>query len=265
VRADALLAAVFRALRVARIDWDVLDLDHLLAESPLADAADGFLVRALREKQTTCDEIDATLPWDTLAAGFSSNFRSNLNKARNKLAKEKDVAYGVAETPAELAALLPPYMTLEASGWKGKEGTSIGQEPHAAEFYAKVLARFGAEGRARINWLKLGERYLAMQVCLVDGGTIYVVKLAYDEAYARYGPGNLLIEHVVRSGRYAKLNLVGSPVWFQMWRPAQQDVVRVRVFNTTARGALALGVLRAVEAARPVLAKVRAARASAST
>ena len=100
--------------------WDALVFDPVLAESPLATvgAVRGGGIHASIVK--TCDEIPCGMNVDSFRSRFSRNLRSNLNKARNKLAREPAVEFGTAARPGELEDALAGFMDLEASGWKGR-------------------------------------------------------------------------------------------------------------------------------------------------
>ena len=216
---DDVLDALSVGLRQAGITWDVLELGPVLDESVLAESPRRWAWRSVRQRVKTCDQVRGDEPWEDFAARLSPNFRSNLNKSRNKLAKEREVVYAMVTDLDEMRALLPPYMALEASGWKGEAGTSMGQDPRTAAFYRRVLDELGALGRVRINTLSIGGQYVAMQFCLVDGETLYIHKLAYDEGRSKLAPGNALLAHVIGARAFRYVNLEGSPPWFQQWKP----------------------------------------------
>ncbi len=261
---DDLLDGIASGLGGHGIRWDLLQLSHLLEEGVFAQRPTRLAWRSLREHVKTCDEVRCSGPWNDYAAKLSSNFRSNLNKAFNKLQKTADVEYAMLrELPAMLDAY-PHFGRVEASGWKGEAGTAIVQDQRLDRFYRKLLAGFAPLGRARINTLAVAGTVIAAQFCLVDQRTIYVFKLAYDETNSKLAPGNMLLRRVIASGDYDAVNLVGSPPWFAQWNPASTEVYRLTLFNTSARGALLLAADRAKELARPIYRRLKALRRPAA-
>ncbi len=67
--------------------------------------------------------VDCSRPFDETFSALSKNFRGNLRKARNKLAKLEGVEFVSARGPEELASALEVFLDVEASGWKGASGT----------------------------------------------------------------------------------------------------------------------------------------------
>src|SRR5262245_814606 len=75
------------------IEWDVLFLPNLLEDSGLLSALNaGPPTLRISEPQTRCNYLSCFRP-DELAARLSQNFRGNLRKARNKLAKLNRVEF----------------------------------------------------------------------------------------------------------------------------------------------------------------------------
>ena len=79
------------------------------------------------------------------------------------------------------------FLALEASGWKGAAGTALG-----ATAATRAFAEQAFVSQARILALSLAGRPIAMILLLLGRETGYSVKVAYDEAFAAFSPGNLL-------------------------------------------------------------------------
>lgn len=267
-RDDLDLAEFFAALgpalaRATGADWDGIRFEPVLAESRLAALSAPRHGAVHRAVVKTCDEIETSAGED-FRARLSANFRSNLNKARNKLSREPYVEFAIETRPLELAAALADFTELEASGWKGQGGTAtaIRLEPRLRAFYHGLTADLAPEGRVVVCTLRVAGRLIAGQFCLRDVDTLYVLKLAYDEEWSRVAPGNMLLEHLVRNGHdvlgVARINLVGDPRWFKDWRPSGQDVYRIWLTNGTVRGRALAGLLGLKERLRPVYRRVSA-------
>lgn len=244
-----ILPAVARALAQDGIGWDLLRFGMVMDESPLVRGLDATRYAHRRVPMKVCEQVDCALPWEQFAARLSGNFRSNLNKARNRLTREPGVQWQVAATPAQIEAAFDDFLQVEASGWKGREGTAIACRPELVRFYRRLIGHFAPVDRLRINALGVGGRTIAAQFCPLDADTLYIYKLGYDEEHSRLAPGNALIEQMVRlgaeQGRYRYLNLVGNPTWFAQWRPEGTPVHLIIVYGSTLR-ALAVRLLAAL-------------------
>lgn len=256
VDAGELLAALLPALaRRAGGAWDALVLEPVPAGSPLAEIGAPPGTRHWRTIVKICEEIPTCASADEHRSRLSPNFRSNLSKARNKLRREPAVEFGAARQSGALEAALDDFVRLEAAGWKGREGTAIAQDPRLFAFYRGLAQELGPQGRVVVNTLRVAGRLIAGQFCLQDDDTLYVLKLAYDEAWSRVAPGNMLLEHLVLNGGadgVRRINLVGNPHWFRDWQPAGQDVHCHWVANGTVRGRALSGLLGAKRRLRPL-------------
>jgi CelD/BcsL family acetyltransferase involved in cellulose biosynthesis len=102
------------------------------------------------------------------------------------------------------------FLAMEASGWKGTAGTALVSRAGDAKFYREVTARFRASGRLRLYSLEVSGQTLAMQTDLCAGRGLFDWKVAYDERFARYGPGTQLQLRVLDMAREADLQWVDS-------------------------------------------------------
>jgi hypothetical protein len=237
-----IVTALLAAMRAAALPWDRVQFTGFSERSCLnrPDLADGH--RIYRDVLTTCDHLLCDLPWDAFAKRLSANFRSNLNKARHRIAREGGAAYEVTHDLARIATLFPEFLRVEGSGWKGAAGTrsAVCLEPRLIGFYQSLIDHFGPSGRVFINTMRFANRVIASQFCLCDSDTLYILKQGYDEHFAHLAPGNSLLEHVVRwsftSRSVRKVSLAGSPGWFQDWKPASANIYRLNFFNSTPLG-----------------------------
>lgn len=233
------------------IRWDALFFPNLLEDSGLLSALnDGSTALQISEPQNHCDYLPC-LPPDELAARFSQNFRGNLRKARNKLAKFNRVEFISIRSPQEIDLALDQFLAVEASGWKGEAGerSAIKLGGRVLAFYQSLTRNFSRIGACEINLLRAEGKCIAGQFCLLAGDTSYILKIGYDEAYAQAAPGNMLLEHTIhryfREGAIKYVNLVTDALWHSCWRPLSYVVYRAWGFNITAAGLTAYLLLRA--------------------
>jgi hypothetical protein len=210
--------------------------------------------RALRDEEVcvephgAVDVIDTTLTEEDQSERQSTKFRGNLRRAHRKLDELSDAHYVHATEGARLREEFAAFLALEASGWKGREGTgtAIRLDPPLKTFYDHLVAQLpGVE----INALYAEGNCLASQLCARNGGDYALLKVCYNEDYAKISPGKLLLDHVVkrcsRDEEIETFNLVSHFDWFQDWSP---DVVSAFTLHVSAdgwKGRLLLRTLRA--------------------
>ncbi len=135
------------------------------------------------------------------------------------------------------------FLRLEASGWKGGggRGSAIMLHPNLILFYQDLMKQFAADKRCLICLLKLDDKVIAAQFCVIAGRTLYLLKTAYDEAFGKIAPGSQLLHETLKyccaSKSLARLSLVTGPVWAaSRWNPGVRDVWKAYVFNSTLVG-----------------------------
>ncbi|MBI5543921.1 MAG: GNAT family N-acetyltransferase [Deltaproteobacteria bacterium] len=161
-------------------------------------ASDGCGV-AMRESWST-PHIPLGGGFEGVKADLTARFRANLRRRQRKLGARGQVQFECAPVAAaaDLSRALAEGFALEASGWKGRSGTAILRDPPAHRFYLRLASAFAPTGELRLFFLRLDGRPVAFFYCLESARTLYLPKLAYDEALADCSPGHLLTGEVVR-------------------------------------------------------------------
>ncbi|MGI5940485.1 MAG: GNAT family N-acetyltransferase [Thermoleophilia bacterium] len=182
--------------------------------------------------------FDCTQPYDELMGRLSKNFRRNLRARWNKLQSLKDVRFVTAFGPDGIEDELKAFMTVEASGWKGRDGTAsaIKLHPDLTAFYHDIATTmYGDEDRCEINSLYAEGHCLASQFCIRTGDEYAIVKIGYDETFAKIGPGHLLFNRTLQrcceDATIRCLDVLSDAPWFKDWRttkvPMQQAHVAI--------------------------------------
>ena len=136
---------------------------------------------------------------DDPLAHLSSGSRSKIRQEYRRLEKEGPVTLNVVEAPEELGPALETYLELEAKGWKGRAGTAIPASAGESEFIRGVIRNLGAEGRVRIDELKLGDRVIASSITYRNGRTAWYAKISFDEDFSKNSPGSQLVVKVTEA------------------------------------------------------------------
>lgn len=84
------------------------------------------------------------------------------------------------------------FLTLEASGWKGREGAALANAADTTAFMRDALCGAYAAGRLEMIRLAVDGRPIAMLVNFLTPPGSFSFKIAFDEDFARYSPGVLI-------------------------------------------------------------------------
>ncbi len=132
-------------------------------------------------------------------AALSASRRKTLRRRREALAALGALEHRAATQGPGLRAAVEAFLTLEASGWKGRRGTALASRPDRAAFSRALFDPGPGPVQARADLLLLDGAPVAASLALVCGGTAHLLKTAYDEAHRRHGPGVLLEEAIMRA------------------------------------------------------------------
>ena len=131
--------------------------------------------------------------FDAYWSARGKNLRQNVRKQLAKVEQDGIVPRldWVAE-PQGVAEAIEQYGRLESAGWKAQGGTAIGSGNAQGRFYRNVFESFCARGAARIYRYWFGDRVVAMDLCVLDGPVLVVLKTTYDESLRAVSPASLL-------------------------------------------------------------------------
>jgi hypothetical protein len=135
---------------------------------------------------------------DYLRQSLRPHHLREFRRLKRRLAEQGPVEYTVARQPDEVRLALENFLTLEASGWKGRERTAMVVDRYRAAFAREAVDRLSQRDMVRIHMLRVGEKLIASLIVFIESGMAYTWKTAYDEDYAEFSPGSLLMVEATR-------------------------------------------------------------------
>tara|TARA_R110002126_G_scaffold88346_14_gene211755 strand:- start:128 stop:1387 length:1260 start_codon:yes stop_codon:yes gene_type:complete len=138
-------------------------------------------------------ESDIDAP-DYLPTTISKHHVRELNRQRRRLADNGTLEFVVARQPNKIRESLEEFLHLENKGWKGRKKTSLVADRHRAAFAREAINNLADLDRVRIHYLSLNGQVIASLIVFIMGGDAYTWKTAFDEDYAAYSPGKLLMQ-----------------------------------------------------------------------
>lgn len=125
--------------------------------------------------------------------------RKELERNRRRLAELGDLRHVVALEGAERDEALSAFLALEASGWKGRQGTALACRPETDAFARLAFGSAAGPGACRVDMLVLDGRPIAVGLTAFCGRTGFTVKCCYDESLRSRAPGLVLELEVLRA------------------------------------------------------------------
>jgi CelD/BcsL family acetyltransferase involved in cellulose biosynthesis len=164
-----------------------------------------------------------------------------------------------------LAKLVDEMFALEASGWKGREGSAILSLPADAHFYRSLAFAAAEAGALRIATLREEGRLLAYEYSLVGGDTILAMKVGYDESRSRLQPGHMIallnIRDACEDPAIAWYDMLGNSMriaeYKRRFATDYRTICRIRLFSRTGTGRLLYALYRSKPLMKALRGRVR--------
>lgn len=244
---DALRTLVARRIQSGTwcVDLGYLDDAAQLAAELRASGRQGWHI--VDHRQLRSPYVDTSGSWEQYWAARKR--RQEIERGRRRLAEQGDLVSQTSDGTVDLDAVLGDGFAIEASGWKGAEGSAVDSRDDTRRFYRDV-ARWAAErGWLRLCYLKLDGQMIAFGFQFRCHGVDYLVKGGYDENYRRYSPGVLNLIDQMKDAFAAgsrTFEMLGDATEHKMrWADGVRDRSRVIAFPPTVGGRGARGVAAA--------------------
>ncbi|HUP08289.1 MAG TPA: GNAT family N-acetyltransferase [Caldimonas sp.] len=181
--------------------------------------------------------IDVAGSYDAYWEARGKNLRTNMRKQRSKLQAEGvTAAFDTLTDAADMAAAVTEYGRLEGAGWKAERGTAVEASDAQGRFYRSMLEQFCAVGRGRVWRLRFDDKVVAMDLCIEGGGTLVVLKTAFDPEYRSVSPAFLMKQDAFRDvfdeGRIKRIEFYGRLMeWHTRWTAQSRTLYHANVYR----------------------------------
>jgi CelD/BcsL family acetyltransferase involved in cellulose biosynthesis len=138
-------------------------------------------------------------PGDNYSRWFEQNFerkrRKEYRRLQSRLSEQGRYEAASFGSDDDVSEWVDAFLKLEGAGWKGRRGTAMNADPAAVAALKAGIGDLAQAGKLRFWKLALDDRPLAMLFAIVEGNEAWLGKIAYDESFARFSPGVLLVLH----------------------------------------------------------------------
>jgi hypothetical protein len=191
------LDAFFKYLASETANCSVVDLTFVSGDGPFSHVLDELLYkRALpsfvfesypRATMTTGADAETYLQ-----ATISGRHRKELRRKEKRLAEQGALEYATLQADGDVESWIKSFLDLEASGWKGEEGSALIAKDSERQFFQSVAREAFRRGRLLMLALTLNDQPVAQKCNFLAGDGAFAFKIAYDEGRSDFSPGVLL-------------------------------------------------------------------------
>jgi CelD/BcsL family acetyltransferase involved in cellulose biosynthesis len=181
-------AAIALVGNAASSGYDFADLFGLPAASRVVAALPPEALRVVERLEAPV--LDLGPGWDAVyRAKLSSKARSERRRRMRQLAEVGTVEASVARTREEVQVALEDAFRVHALRWRGRPDPTGFVTPTGVRFHRAALLRLADLDVPRLTTLRVDGRPIAFALALQLPGRAYGLNMAFDPAYARFGPG----------------------------------------------------------------------------
>ncbi len=195
--AGAVLNTFFEWLRTNRLGGPLWRMEEASLDASFAHA----LTDIMYERQRPAFVLDAYcraifVPREDaetyLSEAISGRRRKDYRRKERQLSQKGRLECRVLEPDGDVAIWTEQFLQLEASGWKGREGTALACDPPGCTYFRELLRAAHERKRLHMLGLFLDDVPIAMKCNLLASTGGFAFKIAFNEEYAPYSPGSLL-------------------------------------------------------------------------
>ena len=221
---DAACRALWEHLKRSR-GWDVLEFPDVPPDSALelllgAAAEDGFPTARRECMQTPYLPLDG---WDGSddywIRQVGANLRHSLRRRRRRLEEGGPIV--LRRYDAYDLAALQRFYEIEASGWKGREGSAIGSDETRQKYHDELALEAVRYGYFALYLLEWAGKTIAGQFGFAYHGRYLALKIAVDDRHREYGLGHLLTNAILldcsKRGLVEYDFIAHNAEWKQKW------------------------------------------------
>ncbi len=199
-----------------------------------------------------------------LKSTLSTKKRKEYRRLKNRLEDMGCLKFETCQTEEECSSWVEGFMELEVAGWKGRKKTAFNSRQDWSTFLKVSTKNLFENGNCKIWRLTLDGKTIAITIAHYAGHQAWLTKIAYDEAYAKYSPGVLLVLDVTRAiiedpeiTEIDSLATPDHPMINHLWREkiSTTDIL-ISINKPVAKTAFAM-TCRLIEARRWLRAKAK--------
>jgi CelD/BcsL family acetyltransferase involved in cellulose biosynthesis len=188
-------------------------------------------------------EIQST--WEDYFQRLSSRRRQDFRRARRRLCDHGEVSVDfVFPTQHNVDKLLEEAFRVEQANWKGENGSAINCRPDLKRFFTSYSHNICDARKLLISSLRLNGEMIAVQLLVEHANRWWILKIGFDERWAKYSPGMQLMFETIKEAftrKHTAIELLGTQEqWINIWPHKIHQFISLVYFPFNPAGITAL-------------------------
>lgn len=196
---QTILGFLYRNRRI----WDLVELNNLPTDSPNT----GLLIEGLKRSKLPFGyaprRFSPYIPleggWDSYLASKSKSFRKEIRYKRRRAEREYRVEVRRIVRVENIDLLMDKIVEVDARSWRYKTGAAIALNPDVRKALYRMTQIANERGWLYVGLLEFDGRPVAYEYKLAYNGTVYGLRIGYDEEYKKFSPGLILRSFMLQS------------------------------------------------------------------
>jgi len=184
----------------------------------------------------------AALPdsWGEFRCGLPAKFQKDNARMIRRLSEMGRLEFVVAKTTSEFSDIVETMFTQKERRYKETGARNILADANTRTFYRGLMASVDRDAHIHMSALMLDDEVLATHLGVFHRNRFYYLFPTYaGEAWAKFSPGRLLLEHLVQWAIANRLRVfdftVGGETYKEIWCDSEMPLYRI-VEPLTLRG-----------------------------
>jgi Acetyltransferase (GNAT) domain len=187
----------------------------------------------IRTRPLLCRRADAE---EFMRLGYSARHLSTNRRKERRLAEQGGLEFRELAASDDVSAWCREFIELESAGWKQGQPGVVGASEASRQFFAAVVTRGWTRGRVMILELRLDGALIGSICNLLAAPGSFLYKVAFDERFGRYSPGELMQQENIRRVHARPdilwMDSLAEPSFTHIYRWLDQRTIRSAVVST---------------------------------
>ena len=218
-----------------------------LSRIPMENGNVDYLRSKFRKKGWITQVMQMPYPCIGLTGNpIKRSLQNDLKRAQKKAEAAGEVTFEVVGNGdhVQIAGYLQKALAVEASGWKGRNGTAILSDAGRLDFFQRYASSALQDGILRLCFLSIEKVTAAVQFAVETGKNYWLLNVGYNEAFKKCSPGNLLLMESIKNAQRNALenyHLLGKDEpWTKRWMTHSMDCAVLAAYRPNYHGVKAM-------------------------
>jgi CelD/BcsL family acetyltransferase involved in cellulose biosynthesis len=181
-------------------------------------------------------QVKEATNYDSFFEQLDGKFRRNMRAVEKKAQSMGNLSLKKLSSEDEIAHFLEKGFAIEASGWKGTQGTAITCNQTVQRFYEGIAKDLFKRGQFDAYLLSNETYDLAFFYCIKGFGVTRALKIGSNENFRNFAPGMLITIEVLKQlhekGNFNVWDFCGGHArWKKDWGNHSEKLFNVAIYN----------------------------------